>query len=139
LTQYAHEERARANAQVAKTDKTGSFKRTGWLDYFANRNLIHPAHQTRLPDRGEVKLRWAAKLTELLVEEPVNPSDRRYLVTLCSLFFQRLFVRRNFYVLSYGVQPCAHPSRWQPSDPARLASGEPYASNPELALAAVPR
>jgi hypothetical protein len=48
---------------------------------------MHLAHQIRLPDRGEVKLRRAAKLTELLVEEPVNPNDRRYLVTLCSLFF----------------------------------------------------
>jgi hypothetical protein len=54
LTQYAHKERARVDAQVAMSDKTGSFKRTGWLDYFANRNLMHPAHKTRLPDRGEV-------------------------------------------------------------------------------------
>jgi hypothetical protein len=69
---------------------------------------VHLAHQIRLPNRGEVKLRRAAKLTELLVEELVNPNDRRYLVTLCSLFFQRLFVRRNFYILSYGVQPRAH-------------------------------
>jgi hypothetical protein len=69
---------------------------------------MHLAHQIRLPDRREVKLRRAAKLTELLVEEPVNPNDRRYLVTLCSLFFQRLFMRRNFYVLSYRVQPRAH-------------------------------
>jgi hypothetical protein len=69
---------------------------------------MYLAHQIRLPDRGEVKLRRAAKLTKLLVEEPVNPNDRRYLMTLCFLFFQKLFVRRNFYVLSYGVQPYAH-------------------------------
>jgi hypothetical protein len=67
LTQRAHEERAQVmDAQVAKTDKTGWFKRTGWLEYFANRNLMHLAHQTRLPDRGEVKL------TELLVERSVK-------------------------------------------------------------------
>jgi hypothetical protein len=36
LTQHAHEERTRVrDAQVAKTDKTGSFKQTDWLDYFA--------------------------------------------------------------------------------------------------------
>jgi hypothetical protein len=72
-TQHAHEERAQVmDAQVAKTDKTGWFKRTGWLEHFANRNLTHLAHQTRLPDQGEVKLRRAAKLTELLVERSVK-------------------------------------------------------------------
>ena len=60
------------DAQVAKTDKTGWFKRTGWLEHFANRNLMHLAHQTRLPDRGEEKLRRAAKRTELLVERSVK-------------------------------------------------------------------
>jgi hypothetical protein len=73
LTQHVHEERAQViDAHVAKTDKTGWFKRTGWLEHFANRNLMHLAHQTRLPDRGEVKLRRAAKLTELLVERSVK-------------------------------------------------------------------
>jgi hypothetical protein len=35
LTQHAHEERAQVmDAHVAKTDKTGWFKRTGWLEHF---------------------------------------------------------------------------------------------------------
>jgi hypothetical protein len=73
LNQHAHEERAQVmDAHVAKTDKTGWFKRTGWLEHFADRNLMHLAHQIRLPDRGEVKLRRAAKLTELLVERSVK-------------------------------------------------------------------
>jgi hypothetical protein len=72
LTQHAHEERLQVmEASVAKTDKTGWFKRTGWLEHFANRNLTHLAHQIRLPNQGEVKLRRAAKLTELLVERSV--------------------------------------------------------------------
>jgi hypothetical protein len=33
---------------------------------------MHLAHQIRLPDRDEVKLRRAAKLTELLVERSVK-------------------------------------------------------------------
>jgi hypothetical protein len=61
-----------------------------------------------------VKLRRAAKLTDLLVEEPANPNNRRYLVSLFFLVFQRLFVRRNFYVLIYGVQPRAHPDGSRP-------------------------
>jgi hypothetical protein len=51
LTQHAHKERAQViDAQVAKTDKRGWFKRTGWLEHFANRNLILLAHQIRLHD-----------------------------------------------------------------------------------------
>ena len=72
-TKDAHKEEAQVmDAQVAKTDKTGWFKRTGWLEHFAGRNLIHLAHQTRLPDHGEVKLQRAAKLVELLVERSVR-------------------------------------------------------------------
>jgi hypothetical protein len=73
LTKHRHEEKAQViDAQVAKTDKTGWFKRTGWLEHFANRNLMHLAHQTRLPDHSEVKLQQAAKLTELLIEKSVK-------------------------------------------------------------------
>ena len=73
LAKRAQEEKAQVmDAHVAKTDKTGWFKRTGWLEHFADRNLMHLAHQIRLPDRGEEKLRRAAKLTELLVERSVK-------------------------------------------------------------------
>jgi hypothetical protein len=81
------------------------------------------AHQIRLPDRGEVTLRRAARLTELLVEEPVNSNNRWYLVTLCSLFFQRLFMRRNFCVLRYGVQSRAHLGGSCPILPDWLVAG----------------
>ncbi|CAO2655088.1 Nn.00g101520.m01.CDS01, partial [Neocucurbitaria sp. VM-36] len=57
---------------AAKTDKTGWFKRTGWLEHFKDRNLVHLSHQTRLPDQSEVKLRLAAKLTETLIEKCVK-------------------------------------------------------------------
>ena len=47
LTEHAHKEQAQViDAKVAKTDKTGWFKQTGWLEHFANRNLMHLAHQT---------------------------------------------------------------------------------------------
>jgi hypothetical protein len=59
-------------AKIAKTDKTGWFKRTGWLEHFANRNLAHLAHQARVPDKIELKLRDAAELVELLVEQSVK-------------------------------------------------------------------
>lgn len=72
VTRQAHEEKAQVmDAEAAKTDKTGWFKRTGWLEHLAKRNLVHLAHQIRLPDQGEVKLQRAAKLVELLVERSV--------------------------------------------------------------------
>jgi superfamily II DNA helicase RecQ len=60
------------DAEAAKTDKTGWFKRTGWLEHLANRNRKHLAHQMRLPDRSEVKLQRAGKLVELLIERSVK-------------------------------------------------------------------
>jgi hypothetical protein len=57
---------------AAKTDKTGWFKRTGWLEHFKDRNLAHLGHQVRLPDRNEAKLQLAAKLTEQLIENCVK-------------------------------------------------------------------
>jgi len=72
VTKQAHEEKAQViDTQVAKTDKTGWFKRTGWLEHLAGRNLAHLAYQTRLPDRDEMKLHRAARLVELLVERSV--------------------------------------------------------------------
>ncbi|KAL5371081.1 hypothetical protein DPSP01_014505 [Paraphaeosphaeria sporulosa] len=73
LTKQLHEVEAQTmSGQVAKTDKTAWFKRTGWLEHLANRNLIHLAHQTRLPDRGDERLRRTAELVELLVERSVK-------------------------------------------------------------------
>jgi hypothetical protein len=57
---------------AAKTDKTGWFKRTGWLEHLEGRNLVHLAHQARLTDQGEVKLKLVAQLTERLVERSVK-------------------------------------------------------------------
>jgi hypothetical protein len=72
VTTRAYEEQAQVmDAEAAKTDKTGWFKRTGWLEHLAKRNLVHLAHQIRLPDQDEVKLQRAAKLVELLVERSV--------------------------------------------------------------------
>jgi hypothetical protein len=54
LTQHVRKERAQVmDTHIAKTDKTGGFKLTGWLERFANRNLMHLVHQTRLPNQGK--------------------------------------------------------------------------------------
>ena len=71
-TQQTHNEQAQVmEAEAAKTDRTGWFKRTGWLEHFAERNLTHLAHQARMPDRSEVKLKQAAELVEALMERSV--------------------------------------------------------------------
>ena len=67
-TRKKEEERAYVmEEEAAKTDKTGWFKRTGWLEHLAKRNRKHLAHQIRLPDRNEIKLQRAGKLVELLI------------------------------------------------------------------------
>jgi hypothetical protein len=58
--------------ETAKTEKTHWFKRTGWPEHFKDRNLVHLAHQIRLPDKEEPKLQLAAKLTEQLIENCVK-------------------------------------------------------------------
>jgi hypothetical protein len=67
-----HEEEAQVMDTVAaKTDRTGWFNRTGWLEHFANRNLRHLAHAARLPGPNESKLVRAAECTKELVERSV--------------------------------------------------------------------
>ena len=66
------EEDVQVMAEAAKTDKTGWFKRTGWLSFLQGRNLAHLGYQARLPDRNEAKLQLAAKLTEELIEKSVR-------------------------------------------------------------------
>jgi superfamily II DNA or RNA helicase len=71
-TQERHEAEMQVmDAEIAKTDKTGWFNRTGWPQHFAKRNLKHLAHAIRLPDRDETKLHRAAHAVELLIEQSV--------------------------------------------------------------------
>lgn len=72
LTQQEVEEELQTLEEAAKTDKTGWFKRTGWLEFFKDRNLVHLAHQGRAPDRSEHKLKLAAQLAEGLIERSVK-------------------------------------------------------------------
>jgi hypothetical protein len=72
LTQQEIEEELQTLEEAAKTDKTGWFKRTGWLEFLKDRNLVHLAHQARAPDHDERKIKLAAELTEQLVERSVK-------------------------------------------------------------------
>ncbi|KAI9881854.1 MAG: Superkiller protein 3, partial [Watsoniomyces obsoletus] len=72
LTQEIIEQELQVLDEAAKTDKTGWFKRTGWMEFFKDRNLSHLAYQLRMPDRHEPKLKLAAELTELLIERCVK-------------------------------------------------------------------
>jgi hypothetical protein len=58
--------------EAATTDKTGWFKRTGWLPFLKGRNLAYLGYTARLPDRSEVKLQLAAELMEKLIEHCVK-------------------------------------------------------------------
>jgi hypothetical protein len=58
--------------EAVKTDKTGWFKRIGWLPFLKGRNLAYLGYMARLPDRSEGKLQAAAELTEQLIEQSVG-------------------------------------------------------------------
>lgn len=71
-TQQAQELEAQVmDAKAAKTDRTGWFNRTRWLEHLAERNRVHLAHAIRLPGRDEPKLKQAANAVEKLVEQSV--------------------------------------------------------------------
>jgi hypothetical protein len=56
---------------VEKTDRTGWFNRTSWPEHFKERNLAHLAHTIRLLGKEEVKLKRAARVVELLIEQSI--------------------------------------------------------------------
>jgi superfamily II DNA helicase RecQ len=71
-TKQGHEAEAQVmEAEAAKTDRTGWFKRTGWLEHLAERNRVHLAHAIKLPRRDEPKLNRARLVVERLVERSV--------------------------------------------------------------------
>ncbi|KAJ9634894.1 hypothetical protein H2199_008758 [Coniosporium tulheliwenetii] len=59
------------DAEVAKTDRTGWFNRTGWPEHLAGSNRKHLAHACRLPGRDERKLQQAVRVVDVLVERSV--------------------------------------------------------------------
>lgn len=71
-TESKHEEEMQVmDIEAAKTDRTGWFSRTGWLEHLARRNYMHLAHAATMPTRNEPKLKQAGRLVELLVERSV--------------------------------------------------------------------
>jgi superfamily II DNA helicase RecQ len=71
-TEIKHEKKMQVmDADAAKTDRTGWFIRTGWLQHLAKRNRVHLAHAIKLPNRNEPKLKQAARVVELLIERSV--------------------------------------------------------------------
>jgi hypothetical protein len=67
-----HEERSEmADAEVAKTDRTGWYNRTGWPEHVAKRNLTRLAHARRLPDRDEKELQQVGRVVDSLIERSV--------------------------------------------------------------------
>lgn len=67
-TQPIVEQELQTLEEAAKTDNTGWSKRTGWSEFFKDRNLSHLVYQlcTRL------KIKLAAELTGLLIERCVR-------------------------------------------------------------------
>lgn len=61
----------RVDEEIAKTDRTGWFNRTGWPQHLARRNMRHLAHASRMPDQDERLLQQAVKVVDLMIERAV--------------------------------------------------------------------
>jgi len=57
-----------ADAEVAKTDRTGWYNRIGWPEHIAKRNLTYLAHARRLLDRDEKELKQVCSVVDMLIE-----------------------------------------------------------------------
>ncbi|KAH8690412.1 hypothetical protein GQ44DRAFT_734279 [Phaeosphaeriaceae sp. PMI808] len=69
-TQQRQEEELKiAEGLVKNPDNTGWFNRNGWPKHLSNRNLAQLSQASRLPDRNDLILSQAAKVTELLIEQ----------------------------------------------------------------------
>jgi superfamily II DNA helicase RecQ len=60
------------DAEVAKTDRTAWFKRTGWTEHLARSNMRHLSKAIRMPGRDEIVLQRAVVLVDSLVERAVS-------------------------------------------------------------------
>lgn len=70
--QKQEQARQKADAELAKTDRTGWFTRTHWPQHLADSNLRHLSRATRLPDRDETVLQRAVELVDQLIERSVS-------------------------------------------------------------------
>lgn len=55
-----------------KTDQTGWWKKTGWIEHLQGSNKRHLAHAARLPSKDEPVLKQIGSLINLLVEQCVG-------------------------------------------------------------------
>lgn len=60
------------DAEIAKTDQTGWWKRTDWVTHLGESNLRHLAHAARLPGKDEPALQKVADAVDQMVEDCVK-------------------------------------------------------------------
>ena len=60
------------DAEIAKTDQTGWWKRTDWVTHLGNSNLKHLAHAARLPGRDEPGLKKIGDAVDQMIEDCVK-------------------------------------------------------------------
>jgi len=69
--QKHEKELEKVDEEMARTDRTGWFNRTGWPEHLARRNMRHLAHASRMPDRDERLLQQAVNIVDLMIERAV--------------------------------------------------------------------
>ena len=62
----------RLDEEIANTDKSGWWNKTGWADHLKESNLQHLSRAARLPAKDEVTLRKVMNLVEACIEQSVK-------------------------------------------------------------------
>ena len=60
------------DGEMAKTDQTGWWKKTGWVEHLKGSTLKHLSHAARLPEKQDVMLHKARRLVEACIEQSVR-------------------------------------------------------------------
>lgn len=58
--------------EMAQTDQTGWWKKTGWVEHLKGSTLRHLSHAARLPEKQDTTLVRARQLVEMCVEQSVK-------------------------------------------------------------------
>ncbi|KAG5949781.1 hypothetical protein E4U58_001901, partial [Claviceps cyperi] len=75
---FRAEEKAKTDVlvgELAPTDKTGWWSRTGWVTHLGKSNLQHLAHAARMPGTDEPELKVVADSVDQLIEDCVQGLD----------------------------------------------------------------
>jgi hypothetical protein len=133
------------DAELAKTDQTGWWKRTGWVAHLGKSNLRHLAHAARLPGKDEPQLKVVADAVDELIEDCVkglaslpqeirrwlksakmNEVDQRPMGRLQNRNSQDRYANYWKRLVCYSLRVAQSERSYEAEDPSLVEDGEGY-------------